>query len=151
MDHDLSDNLCHKLHYLARVLMLELTHQFKPQGVTPGKLPVLCCLNDKDGQTQAELCERVQVEQPTMANTLRRMERDGLIHRSACERDKRQSRIHLTEQTRPTVKALQDKRDEVLEQMTRTMSPEELKTFHSLLDKAILTLQASQSEENDPI
>jgi len=141
MNDDLSNNLGYKLHFLTRVLMLELHRKFKSRGVTPGQLPVLCCLNDKDGQTQAELCARIQVEQPTMANTLRRMERDGLVHRSACDRDKRQSRIHLTDQIRPTVKELQDKRDEVLVQMTRTMSFEELEIFHRLLDKAVMALQ----------
>lgn len=148
MNDDLSNNLGYKLHFLTRVLMLELHQKFKSRGVTPGQMPVLCCLNDKEGQTQAELCERIQVEQPTMANTLRRMERDGLIHRSPCDLDKRQSRIHLTDRIKPTVKELQNKRDEVLSQMTSTMSIEELESFHRLLDKAVMALQKDSTEEN---
>lgn len=45
----------------------------------------------RGGQTQAELSKNIQVEQPTMANILSCMERDGLIYRVACDQDKRQS------------------------------------------------------------
>ena len=51
----------------------------------------------KDGLTQRELVERLDVEQATMANTLTRMERDGLIERRAHPDDGRSQSIHLTE------------------------------------------------------
>lgn len=140
-------NLAYKLHYLTRLLMTHLNEATKPLGVTQGQLPVLCCLWDEEGQTQAELCEKIQVEQPTMANTLRRMERDGQIYRTPCDKDRRQSRIFLTETTRPTVLALQQKRDQVLAQMTRQMSAEEVNSLHCLLDNAMRALETKQTEE----
>ena len=82
-----------------------------------------------------------------MANTLWRMERDGLIYRSASEHDKRQSRIYLAEQTRPTVEALQEKRDEVIAGMTEGMSAEELETFHRLLDMATRALESQVTDK----
>ena len=126
-----------KLHYLTRLLMTHIDKAIKPYGVSQGQLPVLCCLLDEEGQTQAALREKIQVEQPTMANTLRRMERDGLINRIPCEQDRRQSRIFLTPKIHPTVLALQEKRDQVLAQMTRKMSSKEIETFHRLLDIAV--------------
>lgn len=36
---------------------------------------------NQDGLTEAELVQRLDVEEATMANTLSRMERDGLIRR----------------------------------------------------------------------
>lgn len=140
-------NLAYKLHYLTRLLMLQLNEATKPLGVTQGQLPVLCCLWDEEGQTQAELCEKIQVEQPTMANTLRRMERDGQIYRTPCDQDKRQSRIFLSEKTRPTVVALQQKRDLVLAQMTKEMTSEEIGNLHGLLDKALQALEFPLTSE----
>ena len=134
-------NLAYKLHHLTRLLMMQLNEATKPLGVTRGQPPVRCCLWDEEGQTQSELCEKIQVEQPTMANTLRRMERDGQIYRTPCERDKRQSRIFLSEKTRPTVIALQQKRDLVLAQMTCDMTGDEIESLHRLLDKALLALK----------
>lgn len=144
MESKVDKDLCYKLHYLARLLIVELNEKMKPYGVSQGQLPVLCCLGEQGGQTQTELCDKVQVEQPTMANTLRRMERDGLIRRTACDQDKRQSRIYLTEETRPSVTALQEKRDEVIAQMTWEMSPEEQETLHRLIDRAINALKISE-------
>jgi len=145
MEASVNENLCYKLHYLTRLLMMQLNEKTKPYGVTQGQLPVIFCLTEKEGQTQAELCEHIQVEQPTMANTLRRMERDGLIYRTACNLDKRQSRIFLTEQTRPTVNTLLDKRDEVLSRMAAHMSPEELSSLQRLVDLAIQAMENPES------
>jgi len=139
-----NENLCYKLNYLSRLLLSQLNDQIKPYGVTQGQLPVLCCLDEDDGQTQVELCKNVQVEQPTMANTLRRMERDGLIYRANSEHDKRQSRVFITEPTRPTVDVLKKKRDEVVARMTQQMSEKEQETFNRLLDIATQTLEQAE-------
>ncbi|GAB6194648.1 MarR family winged helix-turn-helix transcriptional regulator [Desulfocastanea catecholica] len=144
----MNENLCYKLNYLSRLLLSQLNDQIKPYGVTQGQLPVLCCLDEDDGQTQVELCKNVQVEQPTMANTLRRMERDGLIYRENSEHDKRQSRIFITEPTRPTVAVLKKKRDEVVARMTQHMSEKELEMFSRLLDVATQTLEQTESDES---
>ena len=109
-------------------------------GVTQGQLPVLCCLNEKEGQTQSELCKNIQVEQPTMANTLRRMERDGLICRSPSEHDGRQSQIFISSDVRPLLDALQAKRDEVVSWMLRDMTVEERDTFERLVEVAVKSL-----------
>ena len=134
-------NLCYKINRLARMLMTKVNEQTKPHGVTQGQLPVLCCLDDEGGQTQAELCKNIQVEQPTMANTLSRMERDGLIYRVTSDEDRRQSKIYLSEQTRPTVEFLQRKSEEVVDRMTRDMTEAEVKEFKRLVDIAMRSLE----------
>lgn len=134
------ENLCSKLNYLARLLLSQVNEKTSHFGVTQGQLPVLCCLNEKEGQTQSELCKNIQVEQPTMANTLRRMERDGLICRSPSEHDGRQSKIFISSAVRPVLEVLQAKRDEVISRMLRDMSEEERKTFVRLIDVAVKSL-----------
>jgi DNA-binding MarR family transcriptional regulator len=69
-------------------------------GFSPGQLPVLLELWEEEGLTQRQLLDRVDVEQATMANTLARMERDGLIERRVHPRDKRAQQIFLTEKAR---------------------------------------------------
>lgn len=135
------ENLCSKLNYLARLLLSQVNEQTSHFGVTQGQLPVLCCLNEKEGQTQSELCKNIQVEQPTMANTLRRMERDGLICRSPSEHDGRQSQIFIANDVRPVLDLLQEKRDEVIARMLRNMSEEEQKTFERLVEVAVNSLE----------
>ena len=59
---------------------------------------------EEDGRTQKDLVRRLDIEQATMANTLKRMERDGLIIRQENPKDRRAQLIRLTEKAR----ALQD-------------------------------------------
>lgn len=72
-------SLGYQVNHLARMLAQALRERIAPLGVVPGQFAQLLVLHEQDGLTQAQLCERVRIEQPTMANTLARMERDGLI------------------------------------------------------------------------
>lgn len=65
-------------------------------GFSPGQFPVLVELWQEDGLTQKQLLDRLDVEQATLANTLARMERDGLIQRERHPNDKRAQIITLT-------------------------------------------------------
>ena len=94
MDRDKSP--AYVINHLSRLLTLTLNDQLKEHGVAPGQFPVLMCLWEQDGLTQRELYERVKIEQATMSNTLKRMERDCLIYREPDPRDRRSTRIHLT-------------------------------------------------------
>lgn len=96
---------CNVVHHLSRLMTLALNEELKEHGVAPGQFPVLQCLWEQDGLTQRELYERVKIEQATMSNTLKRMERDCLIYREADPADRRSMRIHLTGMAR----TLQDK------------------------------------------
>jgi len=90
------DSLGYQIGRLSRLFDRSLEDRLKNFGVLPGEFPTLVMLFEQDGLTQAELCQRIRVEQPTMANTLNRMERDGLISRIPDPRDKRRAHIHLT-------------------------------------------------------
>ena len=84
------------VNHLSRVMTQALNDAIKDFGVSPGQVPVLMCLWEQDGLTQRELYERVNIEQATMSNTLKRMERDGLVRRKPDPNDRRAARILLT-------------------------------------------------------
>jgi DNA-binding MarR family transcriptional regulator len=94
------DSLGYQVHHLARLLERALREQIAKHGVVPGQFPALLCLYEEDGLTQAEIGSRVQIEQPTIAKTLQRMERDGLVRRAPDPDDRRRVRIYLTQQAR---------------------------------------------------
>lgn len=86
--------------HMARLFASALQKQIEPLGIAPAQFMVLLELWDEDGQTQATLIDRLAVEQATMANTLNRMERDGLIERRPSETDKRSKIILLSEKAK---------------------------------------------------
>jgi len=71
--------------------------RLKPLGFGVGYLPALMALKAARAETQRDLARIVGVEQPSMAQMLVRMERDGLIQRSQNSADGRSRRISLTQ------------------------------------------------------
>ncbi|WP_170362260.1 MarR family winged helix-turn-helix transcriptional regulator [Ruegeria arenilitoris] len=85
------------VNHMARLFAKELQQHIAPLGIVVGQFPVLLQLWLKDGVTQKELLGKIDVEQATLANTLNRMERDGLIKRTKNPADARAQLIWLTE------------------------------------------------------
>ena len=82
--------------HMARLFAQALHDRIAPLGIVPGQFPALLSLWERDGVTQKELVARLDIEQATMANTLTRMERDGLIRRTKHPSDARAQLIWLT-------------------------------------------------------
>ena len=85
---------------LAKSFSRALQERGQKLGFAPGQFPVLLELWAEEGLTQKQLLDRLDIEQATMANTLARMERDGLIVRRKHPQDKRSQQIFLTERAR---------------------------------------------------
>jgi DNA-binding MarR family transcriptional regulator len=118
-----------------------LRARIAPLGVVPGQFAQLLALFEQDGLTQAELCERVRIEQPTMANTLARMERDGLVQRVPDPADGRRASVLLTERARRLEGALVGAARDVNVAATRGMTEDELATFMVLMARIIDNLE----------
>ena len=93
-------SLGYQVNHLARLLEAALRVRIAPHGVAPGQFAQLLALYEQDGVSQSELCRAVQIDQSTMALTLRRMERDGLVSRRPSQQDRRQVEIWLTDHAR---------------------------------------------------
>lgn len=82
--------------HMARLFAQGLHERIKSLDLAPAQFMTLLELWNEDGLSQKELVERIDVEQATMANTIRRMERDGLITRKQNQKDARSHTIFLT-------------------------------------------------------
>lgn len=83
--------------WAARLLARTMDERLRPLGLASGQLPVFFALAGGDDRTQRDLARLAGIEQPTMAATLARMERDGLVARRPDPRDGRSALIRLTE------------------------------------------------------
>lgn len=86
--------------HLARLFAHRLHAKIAHLGLAPAQFMALLELWEEDGLTQAQLVARLDVEQATMANTLKRMERDGLVLRSPHPEDARARLVRLTDKAR---------------------------------------------------
>ncbi len=88
-------------HYISRIARAFARigdARLRGLGIATAQLPVLTALKHGALLSQTELARWAKVEQPTMAQMLARMERDGLIRREPDPNDRRSSLIALTEQ-----------------------------------------------------
>jgi DNA-binding MarR family transcriptional regulator len=142
-------SLGYQVNHLARLLANALRRRIAGYGVAPGQFAQLLALYEEDGITQAQLCHRVQIEQPTMASTLARMERDGLVRRIPDPDDGRRSLIVLT----PHARALEDQlvaaAQEVNAAATRGLTDAEVAAFRSASARMIANLEAGLSEGDE--
>ncbi len=129
---------------LARRFARALQAEIAGIGLTPGTFPALLELWEKDGLTQKNLVERLDIEQATMANTLARMERDGLIRRRKDDNDARVQRIYLTD----AAKALRDPATQAAERVNATalrgLADGEAQVFLGLMHKVLTALATEQ-------
>jgi DNA-binding MarR family transcriptional regulator len=100
MSYNLSESATYLSSLLARGFSRSLLSRAAELGFSPGQFPVLIELWNEDGLTQREILDRLEIEQATLANTLARMERDGLVRREPHPRDKRAIRNFLTDKGR---------------------------------------------------
>jgi DNA-binding MarR family transcriptional regulator len=135
-------SLGYQVNHLARLMAQALRARIAPRGVVPGQFAQLLALYEEDGLSQRELCERVRVEQPTMANTLRRMERDGLVRRLPDPGDGRRAVVMLTERARGLEHALVDSARSVNSDATKDIHDDELGAFMATLARIISNLEA---------
>ena len=93
---DSSRSAGHLVSRAQRLFAKEADRRLKPLGLSSGYIPVILALAAKPVLSQKALVQYAAIEQPTMAATLVRMERDGLVERRADRTDARTSLFRLT-------------------------------------------------------
>lgn len=132
--------------HMARLFAAGLHRRIRPLGLSPGQFPALVALWAREGRTQKELVQLLDIEQATLANTLARMERDGLISRRASEEDGRVQEIFLTERARAmeeeAIGSAQAQNAEAL----AGFSDAEKDQFLDFMRRAIAAMQAAEAD-----
>jgi MarR family transcriptional regulator for hemolysin len=97
MELDVLSTPGHLISLAARGFVRLSEARLKPMGFGVGYLPALVALKCGRAASQRDLARFARIEQPSMAQMMVRMERDGLIRREPDPADGRSSRIALTD------------------------------------------------------
>lgn len=145
-----------ELSRFQRLYTKGLSMRLKPYGVQPGYLSILERLWDRDKVTQKDLKLTMDIEQATLSNTLKRMERDELIERRPLKNDKRHHLIRLTDKGKSVQNTVNSAIDDlrsivnagltvndrryfkrVMRQMTEQLENDQIEPLVVLLDEVI--------------
>ena len=89
-------------------LFIRLTHLYfkkafalvKDTGIHPKQVPLIGLVYCWEGISQKEISQALRISPPTVAVSIKRLEKAGIIERRADGKDQRLSRIFLTEKGR---------------------------------------------------
>ena len=117
---------------LARSHRAKAASMLADIGLFPGQEILLMQLAEKNGEAQKSLCESIGLDHSTVAKSVARLERDGLIERRKCPNDGRVSQVHLTHKGR-----------EMTDRITRVWAELERQTVEGLTAEEQAQLMAA--------
>ncbi len=130
------------VNHMARLFASSLHRRIKPLGLAPAQFLVLLELWQEEGRPQADLVAALDVEQATMANTLARMERDGLIERRASPTDRRSRLVFLTERAKSLEGEAKSAAQSVNAKALEVLSASEQAQFLEMTRRVVRSLQS---------
>jgi MarR family transcriptional regulator for hemolysin len=96
------------LHDVARLLRTTYDRRVRDLGLTRSQWWVLTHLFRKDGITQSELAEVLELEKPSLGRLLDRLESKGWVRRMADPRDRRAKRVFLTDTAQAPMRVMRE-------------------------------------------
>jgi MarR family transcriptional regulator for hemolysin len=131
----------------SRLLMRLGDARLRSLGLSVSQLFVLMTLRDGSELSQKELAQRARVEQPTMAEMLRRMQRDHLVKRARDPSDRRGSLISLSKPTLAKIPRALDLLMQGNDEALAGLSEREVQTLSELLTRVLANLERVASEQ----
>ena len=144
------ENSCgYMTNWAARLFARAIDRRLKQIGVTCGQMPVFFALADGAAMAQKALAAQAAIEQPTMAATLSRMERDGLIERRPDPRDGRSQLVALTPEAMKKAARVREAAMAVNAAAMAGLEEAERAAFLGMLSRIVAALERSLDEKAD--
>lgn len=138
MSYDRTTSAGYLTNWAARLFARALERRL---GTSSGPMPVFFALQGGGAMSQKELALLAAVEQPTMAATLNRMERDGLIARTPNPKDGRSARVSLTPLGRRRAEAAFRVARDVNAIADGALKPAERELFYDMMRRIVAALE----------
>lgn len=109
--------------------------RFDAYDLTPQQFGLLGFLWRQDGQSQAELSQRSQIDRTTMGGLVDRLEKEGLVRRAPHPEDRRAYQVFLTQKGKGLEQELSVIAKEVIANFVSPITPDEHATLIRILEK----------------
>lgn len=144
----LDAQICFRLYTASRLVQQCYKPWFEKMGITYPQYLVLMVLWEHDNRVVSDITEQIQLETNTVTPLLQRMEREGLIIRTASAVDSRQKIVSLTKKGRQ----LEEQAKEIPGCLVSEMAQEgldvsELEGMAPMLDKLIGVMNEMKSKK----
>lgn len=97
------DSLRRRLVQLTHLYFRETFQELQKIGIHPKQVPFMILLSDHEGLSQREISEELGISPPTVAVSVKRLEKSGLVERQEDAKDQRRCRTYLTTQGKAVI------------------------------------------------
>jgi MarR family transcriptional regulator for hemolysin len=117
------------LHGTARAWRLKLDERLKPMGLSQAKWRTLLHLSlAGDALTQAEIAERLGIEEPSLVTLLHRLENEGWIIRRSSLHDRRCKMVFLGQRAQRVISQINAAAEKLRHELLENVSAADLRT-----------------------
>lgn len=95
------------LHDVAHQLRVVIDREVAPHNLTRAKWVALGMLDRKEGLTQSELAQRLELGDATVGRLIDRLEERGFVERRLDPTDRRSNRVYIKQLARPLLEELE--------------------------------------------
>lgn len=145
--YDFHESLIFWINSASHVLERALNEELAPHGITYRQWQVLGWLALEGELSQVALAERMQLEAPTLAGIIGRMERDGWIERHGCPHDRRKKLLRPTPRVAPVWETIADAARRVRSRASQGLSHDQLQALQEILATLRQNLSKSKTKE----
>jgi DNA-binding MarR family transcriptional regulator len=150
MSLDLKRQLVAQLVESSRLLRNFIDHRAKGRGTTRAQWIVLFRLREKEGLSQVDLADVLELQPISLVRLLDRLVEHGLLERRHDPKDRRANRLFLTRSGRQLVDDLDSLRDSIAGDVMQELSREQMQTSLDAL-RAIKDRIKALSDQSDRI
>ena len=148
---DVDSGIATEIMHIYRRLLQRGAQAMERMNIGVGQVPILKLLSDHGTMTQRQIAEEIRVTPATICGTIKRMEKAGLIQRTADKLDGRVTCISLTDEgSRRTVQAL-NAVEQAHQEMMAGFSESERRVLHDFLmrmgQNLVHAVETSEEEE----
>lgn len=129
-----------KINYLHALHRLCIHRGISEGGLHFGQPPILEYVASHENCTQRELCDFLRLSPPSVATSVKRLQRAGFLEKISDDCDLRRTHLRLTDSGREAVRLCDATFERVEEKLTRGFSPRELQMCCGFLSRMIENL-----------
>jgi DNA-binding MarR family transcriptional regulator len=133
-----------KLNILHRIFVHTASSN---NGLHYGQLPILEYVQKHERCSQRELADIMHVSPPSIATSIKRMQKAGLLEKKVSEDDLRFTHITITPKGQELANRCRMEFDKIDEQMFKGFSEEEKEQFCNYLDRLIENLSTDEMKD----
>jgi len=133
---------------MSRRWRWKLDQRLRSTGLTQARWTALLQIaRGGDGMQQTQLADHIGIEGPTLVRLLNSLEAADLIQRRADPRDRRAKTVHLTERAIPVLAEIETIADELRQEVTAGIAPDELARCTEIFDVMLARLDGDSNGE----